>query len=64
MNFQAVGAIYTFEMARFFRTLKQSFLVSCFVYNACILLCLELQLAVGWKLLMGSNTGHLSCLGS
>ena len=26
MNFQAVGAIYTFEMARFFRTLKQSFL--------------------------------------
>ena len=26
MNFQAVGAIYTFEMTRFFRTLKQSFL--------------------------------------
>ena len=26
MNIQAVSAIYTFEMARFFRTLKQSFL--------------------------------------
>lgn len=26
MNLQAVSAIYTFEMARFFRTLKQSFL--------------------------------------
>ena len=26
MNFQAVSAIYKFEMARFFRTLKQSFL--------------------------------------
>ena len=26
MNFQAIAAIYTFEMARFFRTLKQSFI--------------------------------------
>ena len=26
MNFQGVRAIYTFEMARFFRTLLQSFL--------------------------------------
>ena len=26
MNFAAVGAIYRFEMARFFRTLMQSFL--------------------------------------